>query len=249
MIFLISESSTLLGSVALYEDDQLLGYRESIRQGSHSETMNTLVEQIMAEQIVDKQITNKKKGPTINLNAVDLFVSGIGPGSFTGIRVSLNLIKTFAYCFNKPVLGINSLETLAMQAGVQPLPIVCMINAYKNMVYIATYEHTAKGLLAIKLPEVVRVQDLTNYITTACTVVGDGYLAYAQYFSHQSNDFISRPIKMDGVNSDEPTARAAGLVAMRRFSEAQHWSKILPLYLRSSEAEEVKKGITYQPLN
>lgn len=249
MIFLISESSTLLGSVALYEDDQLLGYRESIRQGSHSETMNTLVEQIMAEQIVDKQITNKKKGPTINLNAVDLFVSGIGPGSFTGIRVSLNLIKTFAYCFNKPVLGINSLETLAMQAGVQSLPIVCMINAYKNMVYIATYQHNIKGLSAIKLPEVVRVQDLKNYINCACMVVGDGYLAYAQYFSPQIEAFINRPVTIDGINFDEPTAQATGLVAMGYLSEAQNWSKILPLYLRSSEAEEVKKGITYQPLN
>lgn len=231
MIALVCESSTLLGSVALFKDHQLLAYRESLRQGSHTNVINMYVEDVL-------------KTANIKLSEVDLFVSGIGPGSFTGIRISLNLIKTFAYCHGKSVLGINSLENLASQVAETPFPIVCMINAYKNMVYIAQYSNSSGILLQTKPPEVVRVQELVNYITHTCLVVGDGYAAYSQYLQPHTKAQINRPEQPH----DEPKASAVAKLITSRSSQAIHWSNFLPLYLRASEAEEVQQGIKYQPL-
>ncbi len=235
MIFLVCESSTLLGSVAVFQDDRLLASRNSLRQGSHTNVINRYVHEVLAEA-------------SIKLSAIDLFVSGIGPGSFTGIRISLNLIKTFAYCHNKPVLGINSLENLANQVADDSLPIISMINAYKNMVYIATYSKSSSGLKELKPPEVVRVQQLANYITTNSVVTGDGYIAYAEYLSNHLNSktksFIHRPAQL----LDEPVASATADLVIQKAAFATHWSNFLPLYLRASEAEEVQQGIKYQPL-
>ena len=49
MIFLVCESSTLLGSVAVYRDEELLAYRESVRQGSHTNVINHYVDEVLKD--------------------------------------------------------------------------------------------------------------------------------------------------------------------------------------------------------
>ncbi|MFZ3231832.1 MAG: tRNA (adenosine(37)-N6)-threonylcarbamoyltransferase complex dimerization subunit type 1 TsaB [Pseudobdellovibrio sp.] len=235
MIILACESSTLLGSVAVFENSKLIAYKESLRQGSHSDVLNLFVEQVLAT-------TNLK------ISDIDLFISGIGPGSFTGIRISITTIKTFAYCFDKPVLGINSLENLAWQYCLQcddeKKPIISMINAYKNMVYIATYKKENSQLVTLKEPEVVRVQNLDQYITEAAICVGDGYTTYSKYFNSTLNGLITRP----SFPEDDPKASAAAYFVNHKNLKSFHWSLLLPLYLRASEAEENLNGIKFQPL-
>lgn len=238
MIILACETSTLLGSVALLEDSKLLAYEDSLRQGSHSDVLNVFIEKVLTK-------SGKK------LSEVDLFASGIGPGSFTGIRISLNAVKTLAYCFDRPVVGINSLKTLAAQAAYsqafgdfKSLPVIAMINAYKNMVYIATYRMQNNVLTEIKAPEVVRVQNLDSYFSERAVVCGDGYLTYEKYFSAA----VRQQIVRIGDLTDEPHAKTTSLLAFQNLESKQQWSQLVPLYLRSSEAEENLQGIKYQPL-
>lgn len=234
MIYLSCESSTLLGSVAISKDDQILSYIECERQGSHSDVIHGFIDQAL-------------KKANLSLNDIDYFCSGIGPGSFTGIRVSLNTIKSLAYSFNKPTLAIDSLKTLAWQYNEEKqVSIVSMINAYKNMVYISTYQKATDSTLSVvKEPEVVRVQNLENYLDKPSVVVGDGYLAYEKYFSASLKSKILRPQNP----IDFPKADAVAILSFLNSSGAAHWSKILPIYLRASEAEENLKGIKYQPLS
>lgn len=232
MIYLYCESSTLLGSVAVFKNDQLLSYQESLRQGSHSNILNIFIEQALTEA-------------HLKLSEIDLFVSGVGPGSFTGIRISLNAIKTFGFCYNKKVLGINSLENLAEQCEEKKNPIVAMINAYKNMVYIATYKKKGAELVVLKPPQVVRVQALSSYITDPVCVVGDGFNTYFKYFPTSLQSLMGRPLSPQ----DEPKASSAGPLIIKYAHQAMNWSKLLPLYLRSSEAEENALGIKFQPFD
>lgn len=233
MIVLAAETSTLLGSVALLENDKVLGYKELLRQGSHSEVLNIFVEDVLNQ-------SGKK------LSDVDLFATGVGPGSFTGIRIALNTIKTFAYCYDKPVGGVNSLKNLAwlcQEAGDQP--VAAMINAYKNMVYIATYQNQNGKLIAVREPEVVRVQNLETYFKDVAFVVGDGFSTYEKYFSKELIQKMRRPLNP----IDEPNAKALGALIIAGAEKIVPWSEILPLYLRASEAEENRQGIRFQPLN
>lgn len=235
MIILACETSTLLGSVAVLKDQAVLAYKDSFRQGSHSDVLNVFIEAALAEA-------------HLNLSDIDLFATGIGPGSFTGIRISLNTIKTFSFCYGKPCVGIDSLINMAYQCSLNPLknlPIVAMINAYKNMVYVATYRKEGEKLLTIREPSVVRVQNLTDYIDTQSYVIGDGYLAYKAYLDQHLGEKILRP----ECPADEPHARFLGELALKNVPENTiQWNELLPLYLRESEAEENVKGIKYQPL-
>lgn len=238
MIVLACETSTLLGSVAVLENGNLIGYEESMRQGSHSDMLNIFIERALEK-------ANRK------LIDVDLFVSGIGPGSFTGIRISLNTIKSFGYCHHKPVVGVNSLKTLALEnkktvvgSEYEKYPIISMINAYKNMSYVATHQFQNGDLIEVKPPEVVRVQNLSSYITEKSVICGDGFKTYEAYLNNELKLKMIRPNQI----VDEPTAAAAALWANEHTEAKQNWNELVPLYLRSSEAEENLKGIKYQPL-
>jgi tRNA threonylcarbamoyladenosine biosynthesis protein TsaB len=239
MIVLACETSTLLGSVAVCENGSILSFEESPRQGSHSEFLNSFIEKALLK-------AGKK------LSDVDVFATGIGPGSFTGIRISLNTIKTLAYCFQKPVAGADSLKNLAQQVfltkkpvELENTPIISMINAYKNMVYVASYKPNPEGLTQLKNPEVVRVQNLADYITEKSIVCGDGFKAYEKYFAQSS--FQNKMIRSENF-SDEPHAKTLAVMVSKAPSMFQNWNELLPLYLRASEAEENLKGIKFQPL-
>lgn len=54
----------------------------------------------------------------LSLGDFGLFAAGLGPGSYTGLRVGMTAMKTFAYVFNKPLVGLDSLWALA--AGAPP---------------------------------------------------------------------------------------------------------------------------------
>lgn len=238
MIVLACETSTLLGSVAVVENGLVLASEESLRQGSHSDVLNTFIEKTL-------QKSGKK------LTDIDLFVSSVGPGSFTGIRISVNTVKTLAFCHNKPVLGLSSLQVLAEQARLSILEnklentsIVSMINAYKNMCYVATYAVQNSDLVELKKPEVVRVQNLVHYIEKKSVICGDGFSTYQEFFPQELKDRCNRIENL----SDEPHAKTLGVLASQKDLATQNWNELLPLYLRASEAEENLQGIKYQPL-
>lgn len=239
MIILSCETSTLLGSVAVLEDGAVIGYEESMRQGSHSDMLNIFIEKALAQA--------QRK-----LSDVDVFVSGIGPGSFTGIRISLNTIKSFGYCYRKPVIGVNSLKTLALEniktvsgTEYEKCPVISMINAYKNMAYVSTHQLKNGELIELKAPEVVRVQNLSGYITEESVICGDAFKTYEAYLTSELKSKMIRPAQV----VDEPTAAAAARWAHDHLETKQNWNELIPLYLRASEAEENLKGIKYQPLN
>ncbi len=235
MIVLACETSTLLGSVAVVKDQVVVAYKESLRQGSHSDVLNIFVESVLSEA-------------KIKLADIDLFASGIGPGSFTGIRISLNTIKSFSFCLQKPCVGIDSLVNLASQCAEQELldkPIVAMINAYKNMVYVATYRKEKDNLVVVKNPAVVRVQHLDAYLESESYLIGDGYTAYKNFLDLNIKVNIIRP----SIVCDEPNAKTlATLAAATDPQKRSSWSQLIPIYLRESEAEENAKGIKYEPL-
>lgn len=230
MIILSCETSTLLGSVAIHKNNQLLSEKSIFRQGSHSDTLNVMINECLAES-------------EVHLTDVDVFATGLGPGSFTGIRISFNTIKTFAAVYSKPVTGIHSLYNLAyLNQNLGP-DICCAINAFKNMVYIATYRIENGFMIETKPAQVVRVQALNDFLQQPYICVGDAFTTYANYLEQHCPNKIIRP---DGIK-DFPLASVTGhLVGLE--SKKFHWSELLPLYLRASEAEENLNGIKFQPL-
>ena len=122
-----------------------------------------------------------------------------------------------------------------------------MINAYKNMVYVSSFCEQNGQLVEQKPPQVVRVQNLENFIESESLICGDGFTAYEKYFS----ETLKKKLLRDSSVSDEASAKNLALYASETFQQTsllRSWGEILPLYLRQSEAEENQQGIKYQPL-
>lgn len=91
------------------------------------------------EQIVDNiDVTLKQAG--IGLKDVQGIGVGLGPGSWTGIKVGVTVGKMLAFSAGKPVVGIPTLDALAFNVRHESLPVYAVIAAgVKDMVYAARY--------------------------------------------------------------------------------------------------------------
>ncbi|MGZ3770673.1 MAG: tRNA (adenosine(37)-N6)-threonylcarbamoyltransferase complex dimerization subunit type 1 TsaB [Bdellovibrio sp.] len=233
MKVLAMETSTLLGGVAVIIDGQIIAEESSVRQKSHSENINPFIENCL-----------KKVG--ITLEQIDVFAVGQGPGSFTGIRVAANAGKTFSYCYNKPLVAIDSLMLLAQPVREIKMPVLSIINAFKNMVYLGLFDNSGPEPKYLKGPEAIPVRDLKNHIHQDCLVVGDGWEAYNEYFPEE----LKKKCHRDSRFQDYPSSATLGLMAENRAKNnlTLDWKSFVPLYIRASEAEETKKGVLITPL-
>lgn len=237
-MILALETSTQWGSAALVHDGRVLAEEVSDRQKSHSELINPMIEKIMQQA-------------QVSFSDLNLVATGFGPGSFTGIRVAGNVAKSISYTLNIPLFALDSLYLLAAQAKkeaqAKKLPVLSMINAYKNMVYYGLYDLQGDTPVALIPAAVVPVRDLDHVISYEnFLTVGDGYSTYGKYFSQSFTAKMLRPTSP----SDYPLASTLGQLAetLSKNHPTLDWKSFLPLYLRASEAEENLKGIRFTPL-
>ena len=234
-----------MASVALLEGDRCLQMLESDSQKSHAEVLH-----VFTERILKKEKTN--------LHDIDLFVTGCGPGSFTGIRVSLNIAKSFSFAFQKPLVAIDSLTILAElnkslaenlnKTKGQNLKILSLINAYKNMSYYSLFETSAANSpKVLKGPSVIPMKDIETLLKEPVFAVGDGYLTYQKFLPES---LLQKMHRLPQI-IDYPRADVLGTLAYdkARLGLTLDWKSVQPLYIRSSEAEENKRGIIWSPID
>ncbi len=240
MKVLAFESSTRVASVALIEEGQCVQIEDSHEQKAHSEMIHQLAQKILDQQHID-------------LSEVDVFAAGSGPGSFTGLRVALNTAKAFAYSFKKPLITVNSLLILAEAnrahlANSPETKVLTLINAFKNMSYFALYQAKDDGpLLTLSEPSAIPMKDIGTLLPEARVTVGDGFLAYERFLPDRIRQKLLRPSGL----IDFPRADVLGRLATGLADSGQtlDWKSAKPLYIRSSEAEENKRGIVWTPLD
>ncbi len=103
-LILAIETATRGGSVGLARGSEVLFSGSGDAAASHSTDLLETVEVIL-------QSAGQKLG------AVDLFAAARGPGSFTGLRIGLATIKSFAMCTGKGCAGVSTLAAIAHAAG------------------------------------------------------------------------------------------------------------------------------------
>ena len=101
MKLLAIETSTNRFSLAVSEGGEILKSRTLILDKVLSSSIIPSIEKILKES-------------KINLKDIDAFVVGLGPGSFTSLRVGLATIKGLAFATGKPLVGVPSLDAIAL---------------------------------------------------------------------------------------------------------------------------------------
>jgi len=176
----------------------------------------------------------------ITLSRLDGFAVGLGPGSFTGLRVGLSTIKGLAFATKKPVVGISSLDVLAMNIKADHVQICTLCDAKRNLVYACLYEK--KGSLLKRKSDYVleSIDAVLKKIKGEVIFIGNGVELFRNDIQKVTN--IS-PIFVD-EKYPLPRARCLAPLALERFQkgEKDDIAQLVPLYLYP-EYCQVRNGI------
>ena len=241
MRILSLETSTGHGSVCLLENQKVLSERKSDNPKAHSDFLHHAIEEVLQEA-------------DLKIQDIDLFATGIGPGSFTGIRIAANAVKSFSYLTDKPIVAIDSLTLLVNQVQEKNMHVLTLINAYKNMNYSAVYRFENSTWTQVLEPKAVGAKNIQSWLMESdktsdlksFIVVGDGYNTYLPFFEPE---ILAKTVRPQNP-LDFPTAETLGKLAFLKANTGQTigWKFVSPLYIRASEAEENKRGLIFSPL-
>ncbi|NAZ29928.1 MAG: tRNA (adenosine(37)-N6)-threonylcarbamoyltransferase complex dimerization subunit type 1 TsaB [Caldimicrobium sp.] len=170
------------------------------------------------------------------LEEADYFVVDVGPGSFTGLRVGLSLVKALTLVNEKPVIPISSLEVLSFGYGCPDLPILSLIDAYTGEVFVGMYRWEKGRLTTLLEPCLLRLEELESLIQEKTLIVSETVEKWKDYLSERLSHKVVFP-----SNPIELSASLLGRFAMLKLSQGEakvlSGDEVLPLYLKPSQAE------------
>lgn len=113
---------------------------------------------------------------------IDYFACGLGPGSFTGIRVGLAAIKGMSWALKKPVIGISTLDILAQSVKDSGALIVPVIDAKRSLIYCSVYKKRNEQLVRLKPYMLLNEGDLFQKVKGNVILLGDALGLYRDKF-------------------------------------------------------------------
>lgn len=188
--------------------------------------------------VIDRLLKKEK----LKIGDIDAFLISRGPGSFTGLRIGFATLKGFLATRTKPCYGAFSLDVIA--SGMKPLgctDLTACLDARRGKLYARSYHYDGKRWRPNGSSRVVPIGELRSKIPTGSWIAGDGINKL------DAKGFSAAPEK-------HWIPRAATLIELFEtknplLKKLRRPKEFLPVYLRSSEAEEKlkdkKHGRTY----
>ena len=134
-ILAIDASAEHLG-ISITQGEILLGNYYSLCKKKNA----TLLFHVLAELIPDVNL---------KLPEIDLYVVNQGPGSYTGVRIGMGVIKTFAQVHQKPIVALNSLELLASLTHDPGVPFYAILNCTRRELFYAPFQFEEQRLVQL----------------------------------------------------------------------------------------------------
>lgn len=233
MYILALETSTKNFSLALSKDEKLLRYR-NVRTAKILETS------IIPE--VDKLLVSCG----LTLKNIDVLAVGLGPGSFTSLRVGLSTIKAFAFSQNKKVVGIGSLDLIASGTSHPNADEICgIVDARRQKVYAAIYDQNLNRKTDYLL---TTIDDVLERVHGTTLFVGDALGLYQEHIQKAYQNYNSknksecRPIfaseKFWFPRAQELAKLAFKKIVTKEFVDPE---QVVPIYLYPQDCQVDRK--------
>lgn len=194
---------------------------------------------VLCEIYVDNKMTHSQTlGPMVDdvlkraektISDIDLFACAVGPGSFTGLRIGVGMIKAFCHSSGKKCVAVNTLDALAYNLKGDKRLVCPIIDARRMDVYNATYKQNERNCEYRAL----QISDLLDELKGEDVVfVGDGSLVFEERISEAGFSTAHRGIALQRASS-------VGLLAYGQRDKAISAYELEPYYLRQTQAERV----------
>lgn len=225
MKILALDSSGIVASVALIEEDCLIGEYTIHHKKTHSQTLLPMLDAVV-------QMTE------LDLDSLDAIAVASGPGSFTGLRIGSATAKGLAQALEKPIIEVPTTEAIAYNLfGVTAL--ICpLMDARRNQVYTGLYQWKNAQFQVIENQMAVAIEDIIdkmNHYNLPVILLGDGAVAFHDQLCEQ----LKTPYDFAPPHLLRQRAAAVGARALEYFKEGKTVSakQHKPDYLRLSQAE------------
>lgn len=225
MKILAIDSSGMVASAAVVEDDNLLGEYTINHKKTHSQTLLPMIDEVVRMLELD-------------LNTIDAVAVAGGPGSFTGLRIGSATAKGLGMALDKPLIQIPTVDGLAYNlAGCGTL--VCpLMDARRSQVYTGLYEFEDYQMRTVMEQCAVGIDEIVTRINEqgrAVTFLGDGVAVSASYIV----EHCKVPYTFAPAHLNKQRASAVAVLAMEyyRAGKIQTAASHRPEYLRMSQAE------------
>ncbi len=229
MKILALDSSGLVASVAVVEDDNLLAEYTVNYKKTHSQTLLPMLDEI-------SRMTD------LDLASIDAVAVAAGPGSFTGLRIGSATAKGLGLALDCPLISVPTLEGLAYNLYGCGRMVCPLMDARRNQTYTGLYEfqngqmYTLLDQCAVGIDEIV---EKINELGRPVMFLGDGVSVFRLYIEeHCRVSFAFAPAHLNKQRAGAIAALGLVYAASRKMeTAAQH----KPDYLRLSQAERERK--------
>lgn len=229
MTILAIDTSGQVCSVALVDEDKVIGEYSFNYKKTHSMTLMPMIDSLL--QTVE-----------IELRDVDYIACASGPGSFTGLRIGAATAKALAHGADKRIVQVPTLDALAYNIFSVKAIIVPMMDARRNQVYTSFYRWEDNKLA--RLSDYM-AEDVNNVLATAkeyaqeymdeVILTGDGVPAHLETIKATNVRFLYAP-----ANMNRQRAASVGAMAIAMLSDgtdSMDYREFLPFYIRKPQAQ------------
>lgn len=220
MKILAVDTSTMMSSISILENDIIIADSSINQKETHSEMLIPLIKRMLDDL-------------KIKAGDIDLFAIAKGPGSFTGLRIGMTSLKAMAQALDKPIIGISTLKGMAYSI-LNDNYVLSIIDARGKRYFAGLYKWNNREL-EMKFEEIVEEQELEKRIQglDKLTIVGEAIRKLPLSIKDASNIRLAHPGLNNGISKN------IAILAKEQFEKGEIDSTfdIMPNYLRKSQAE------------
>ncbi|MCM1213384.1 MAG: tRNA (adenosine(37)-N6)-threonylcarbamoyltransferase complex dimerization subunit type 1 TsaB [Lachnospiraceae bacterium] len=223
------DSSGLVASAAVVEDDVLLAEYTTDHKMTHSQTLLPMLDEL-------------RRMIGLDMGAIDAVAVASGPGSFTGLRIGSATAKGLALALGKPIVEVPTLEGLAWNLWGTDRLVCPLMDARRDQVYTAAYEFQAEGedfrLLTVIGQMPIDIEEMIrklNGLEREVIFLGDGLPVYLSVIK----EHIKVPFRLAPAGCNRQRAANVAALGAVYYAQGKTVEAAIhrPVYLRKSQAE------------
>lgn len=225
MKVLALEASANTVSVAIVDENKLIGEYSVNHKKTHSQTLMPMIEELLKN---------------CEAEDIDLIAVSKGPGSFTGLRIGVETAKALAHGMGKPLAGVDTTYAMAynLLAADENKLIVPIMDARRNQVYTGIYKSEKDRIGVVEKTAATGIDELcAKLISFGKKVIfmGDGVLVHREYIEEKMGALA----EFAAVNNSMQRASSVALAAFEAYKDKEFdtYLSLVPEYLRKSQAE------------
>lgn len=217
MRILAFESSAVGASVAVLSDGKLVASAFQAAGLTHSRTLLPMAESLL-------------RNADLKMDGIDLLAVSHGPGSFTGLRIGVSLVKGLAFQRDLPCIGVSTLEALAWCMPRMDAVLCAVMDARAGQVYAACFDLAGPEPVRLSEDSAVTLDDLRSELAVLgrrVLLAGDG-----AHLVGSAGELVPEHLRLQN-------ACGVARLAACRYDPAGEYkaSSLRPNYLRLPQAE------------